>query len=115
MSQTMIELNDEIRDYFSSIEGLRKVYLQPPSSEKLIYPCLIITQDVPSALYSDDTPYLVWPTYELTLIDPDMESSIPAEIVRKSIGNYYIRFGRYFVADNLCHWSYTLVFTKSIV
>lgn len=115
MFQTMIELNDEIRDYFSSIEGLNKVYLQPPSSEKLIYPCLIITQNIPSTLYCDDVPYLVWPTYELMLIDYDMESSIPSEIIRKGIGNYRIQPERYYVADNLCHWMYTLAFTKSMI
>ena len=115
MSQTATERNDEIRDYFSSIEGLKKVYLQPPSTEKLVYPCLIITQDVPSAFYSDDIPYLVCASYELLLIDTDMESSIPVEIIKKSTGNYYIKPGRYYTADNLCHWSYTLSFCKSII
>ena len=115
MSQTISEHNDELYDCFSKIERLRKVYLQPPSSEKLVYPCLIITQDIPQVMYADDKPYAAWRTFELLLIDYDLESSIPGDILELNNSNFFIEPNRYYVADNLCHWSYTLVFTKSII
>lgn len=115
MSQTIAEHNDEMYDCFSTIKGLKKVYLQPPSSEKLVYPCLIITQDTPQMLYADDIPYAAWRTFELLLIDYDMESNIPADILAINNSNFFITPNRYYVADNLCHWSYSLVFSKSII
>ena len=107
--------NDEIVNLFSSIDGVSKVYLQPPSNVELEYPCIIITQSDLTVTYADDQPYLAAKSFDLLAIDYDMESSIPGDILKLAGGNFYIQPGRYYTADNLCHWSFTLIFRKSIL
>lgn len=107
--------NDEIVAKFSLIDGVKKVYLQPPSNEKLIYPCIIVSQSEISMTYADDIPYMAFRSFDVLVIDYDMESSIPGDVLKLAEGNYYIQPGRYYTADNLCHWSYTFIFRKSIL
>lgn len=115
MSQTIQEHNDDILNALGSIDGVSKVYLQPPANVKLEYPCIILTQDVPSIMYADGTPYLAIRSFDMLIIDYDFESSIPGDIFKLDNPNLLIRPGRFYVADNLCHWSYTLTYNKSII
>ena len=115
MSQTIQEHNDDILSILGSIEGVAKVYLQPPANVKLEYPCIILTQDVPDVFYANDTPYLAWRNFEMLVIDYNFESSIPRDILKLKGTNLSIRPGRFYVADNLCHWSYSLLYRKSII
>ena len=106
--------DDEIISIFSSIDKVEKVYLQPPSNGKLVYPCIIISPASTTTTYADDIPYMAFRTFDVLVIDYDMESSIPGDILKLD-NNFYIQPGRYYTADNLCHWSYTFIFRKSIL
>jgi hypothetical protein len=107
--------DDEIINVFSSIEAVRKVYMQPPSNEKLVYPCIIISPADTTTIYADDIPFIAVRSFDVLVIDYDMESSIPSDILKMAGNNFYIQPGRYYTADNLCHWSYTFIFRKSIL
>lgn len=115
MSQTIQEHNDDILNTLGSIDGVTKVYLQPPANVKLVYPCIIITQDVPDTIYADDNPYLAFRNFDLLVIDYDFESPIPRDILRLNNPNFLIRPSRFYVSDNLCHWNYSLTYNKSII
>lgn len=112
MSKTKIELQREaLDDILRSIEGVKKIYNQPPSEHLLEYPCLIYTFSNYETLYSDDKRYLTWPSYMLTLIDKNPESAIQQSIMDLG-GPCFVRFNRFFTSDNLNHWVYEVTFTQ---
>lgn len=100
-----------------SIEGVKKVYYQPPASIKLQYPCLMYEPSNPDTMYADDRRYLMFMGYTLTLIDTDPESIIQKHILdlNKNLdSNCFVKFDRFFTSDNLNHWTYSLTYTKAI-
>lgn len=116
MSKTEIEIQREaLHDILSSIPGPAKVYYQPPASVSLKYPCLLYDFDGYTAHYADNIPMFRWPEYTLTLVDKDPESIIHKRIMDlQNTNGCYIRFDRFYTADNLNHWSYHLTFTQKM-
>lgn len=117
MPQTPIENQREIlHDILSSIDGVAKVYYQPPSKEQLVYPCILYSLNRYDVKYSNGSRYLTWPSYEVTLIDRNPESMIQKSIMDLGIvePTCYVRFDRLYTADNLNHWVYTLSFTQAV-
>jgi hypothetical protein len=82
------------------------VYFQPPSSIQMQYPCIVYIRDGSDTKYADDAPYTHAKRYQVTVIDrnPDTELSDQLERLR------YCSFDRYFPADNLNHYVFTLFF-----
>lgn len=114
MCQTMIEEQRLLlQSILSNIEGVKRVYYQPPSIDKLIYPCIIYTAKNIDTNYSNGHRYLSFPSYELILIDYDPDSIIHKYIMDLNNG-CHIRFDRFYTADNLNHWVYELVFSKKL-
>lgn len=114
MSLTIIEAQRKsLHDILSSIPGVKKVYFQPPMESMLKYPCILYEPNGFSTLSSDNNRYLSFPEYTLTLIDYDPESIIQKYIMDLN-GDCHISFDRFFVSDNLNHWVYSLVFSKSL-
>lgn len=112
MSQKMIEKQRlKLHRILSSLEGVKKAYFQPPNGAKLVYPCVIYTQQRFDSSYANGNRYLTYPIYELLLIDFDPESSIQKEIMDLKDG-CYVSFNRHYTSDNLHHWAYELTFTK---
>lgn len=102
----------KLHEILCSALGDEHCYFQPPESVKLSYPCIIYKYDNNVVFRADDAPYLVIDTYVATFItrnpeDPviDKLSWLPNTEEGKSI-ELQIRFDRYFVADNLHHYSY---------
>lgn len=117
MSQpTVIEdQRDELHRILSEIKGIVKVYYQPPSSEKLKYPCLIYGLEGYDTRYASNRRYLSMPRYQLTLIDYNPESIIHKHLLDLNNANgCYVKFNRYFTSDNLNHWAYDLYFSKKL-
>lgn len=83
-----------------------KVYFQPPSSIKLIYPCIIYKLDNVSITYADSIKYKNKKRYSVTVIDSNPDSEIPNTI----LGLDYCTFNRYFVSENLHHYVYILYY-----
>ena len=116
MSKTVIESRrEELDAILRSIEGVNKVYFQPPRSSKLEYPCILYELSGYSRMYANGVCYASWPEYDLTLIDHNPESMLQKRILDLSEdkdSNCYVQFNRFFTSDNLNHWSYKLTFTK---
>ena len=93
------------------IPKVRKVYFQPPSKEKIIYPCIIYQINTNDLKYSNDDIYLNKLIFAATVIDYDVESKIP-DLLLYNRDVYYANFDRYYTADNLNHWVFDLVLHK---
>lgn len=86
--------------------GNKNVYFQPPESFKLKYPCIIYTKSDESYRHADNMKYYNRNVYDITVIDPDPDSCIPKKVSELP----YCRYNRFYVADNLNHNVYTIVF-----
>lgn len=107
----------QLDDILRSIDGVKKVYYQPPESMQLKYPCIIYEPSGQNVMYANDSRYLTFMEYTLTLIDRDPESIIQKSILdlrKNADANCYVKFDRFFTADNLNHWTYRLAFTKGM-
>lgn len=102
-----------VQKKLESIKCVKHVYYQPPSSERLEYPCIIYELSNYESFNANNKSYLYWPRYTVTAISSDPESMIP-EIIRKFSDGFYTTFSRFFTVDNLNHWVFDMVVTKSI-
>lgn len=85
---------------------LDSVYFQPPSNLVMQYPCIVYRLDGEDVAHADNRKYRRAMEYEVTVIDEDPDSSIPAKISDLQ----YSRFVRRFSVDNLYHTVFTLFF-----
>lgn len=67
----------ELHHILEKILGSCNVYFQPPSKEKLKYPCIIYTRNSGDSEFADNRVYAFKRRYQLTVIskDPDEEIS----------------------------------------
>jgi len=70
------------------------------------YPCIVYNRDDVKPEYADDQPYKLRTRYQVTIIDRDPDSPIPAKVAMLPS----CRFDRFFTADNLNHDVYSLFF-----
>lgn len=82
------------------------VYFQPPPSVVMEYPCIVYNRDNVKSEYADDQPYKLRTRYQVTVIDRNPDSPIPAKVASLPL----CRFDRFFTADNLNHDVYSLFF-----
>jgi len=114
MDPTEIESQrDEVQEILSGIEGVAKVYFQPPSSQRLTYPCIVYSLNKYNTKYSNNSRYLTYPEYTVTLIDSNPESIIQKRIMDLN-GSCFVGFDRFYTSDNLNHWVYTLIYSSSL-
>lgn len=80
------------------------VYFQPPANIRMKYPCIRYTiYDVQNG-HGDNLPYLQNFAYQLILIDRNPDS----KYVKKLAALPYCSFDRYYAADNLNHYVFTI-------
>lgn len=82
------------------------VYFQPPSNEKLQYPCILYTRDGSHVEHADDRLYMHTKRYQVTVIDRDPDSTLP-DLVE---GLPLCSMERSFAADQLNHYVFNLFF-----
>lgn len=99
---TRLNLQTELE----SIDGVKKVYFQPPESVKLIYPCIVYELSNEQFSHADNSLYSKRKRYSITIIDKNPDSSIPDGIEKFK----YCSFNRFFVSDNLNHFVYTIYY-----
>ena len=93
------------------ILGVKKVYFQPPSNVTMVYPCIVYHYDGEDSLHADDKKYCIIDKYSLTLISKD---PVPDTVLNAVGAIPYSIFNRYYSADNLHHWSFSLTMTKTL-
>lgn len=85
----------------------KNVYYQPPSSEKMVYPCIRYSPTVPDVKYADNRVYASRHAYLVTYI-----SRLPADGISDRFFDTfsYIHPDRYYTADNLHHYTFVLYY-----
>ena len=98
-------------DKLSTIPEVKKVYFQPPASVKLKYPCIIIQFSGYNTHHADNGEYFDWLRYDVKVIDLDPLSDIP-QYLKNMKDDFFLSFDRWYVYENINHWSFTLTMTK---
>lgn len=94
----------ELQNIFINITPY--VYFQPPSTMKLLYPCIVYQRDDIDTKFSNNKVYNNTVRYMVTLIDPDPNS----KLVEKVLNLPMCSFERHFTKDNLNHDVYNLYY-----
>lgn len=101
---TRLELHAELKELIDSTH----VYYQPPESIKLVYPCIVYSQDSPANYYADNkAAYNLTKKYSITYIDSNPDSDIIDRMLEKF---QLISAGSPYVSDNLNHYPFTLYY-----
>lgn len=96
----------ELQALLTTVLGSDNVYFQPPETIKMQYPCIVYNRDYAITEFADDKPYLHRKRYQVTVVDPNPDSTIPAKIAALPL----CVFDRFYTADNLNHDVYKLFF-----
>ena len=97
-----LELHSELQ----RITGLKYLYFQPPESIKIHYPCVIYQLADIGMIHADDAVYKGQKRYTITIVDKDPDSDIPEKLYEMA----YVSFDRFYTADNLNHWVFTIYY-----
>lgn len=102
----MARARTELQTIFETLLGSRNVYFQPPETVKLKYPCIVYERSGSRNYHADNDQYLKYKQYTVTYVDVNPDSDMPDKIEKLK----HCSFNRWFAADNLNHWSFTLYF-----
>lgn len=86
--------------------GSRNVYFQPPANVQMQYPAFVYRLDDMDTTFAGNAPYRLEKRYEVTYIDREPDSSIPDQLALLPS----CLFSRYFPADGLNHYVFSLYF-----
>jgi hypothetical protein len=95
----------DLQAKFEEILGSRNVYFQPPASLSMRYPAIRYElKDFRNRSANNSSSYISSTGYECVLImrEPD------TEYLQKLFKIPYCRFGRYYRAENLHHYTFTI-------
>jgi hypothetical protein len=96
----------QLQALLESILGSDAVYFQAPSSELMVYPCIVYNRDRTETEFAGNNPYRFTKRYQVTVIDEDPDSTIPDRVGALPMCTH----DRTFVVDNLNHYVFTLYF-----
>ena len=82
----------------------RNVYFQPPENVRMNYPAIVYSLGHIDKLRANDATYKLLTAYEIVLIDKNPDTEFLAPILALP----YCSFDRFYRADNLNHWVFTL-------
>ena len=85
-------------------DGDRHTYFNPLPSVRMRYPAIKYSLNNVNLTFANNNAYRNLPSYEVTLIDRNPDSEYVAKILQIP----YCRFNRFYVADNLNHWTFTI-------
>jgi hypothetical protein len=81
-------------------------YFQPPSNIKMQYPCIIYKRDNSRTQFAGNKKYMHTKRYQVTVVDRDPDTELPDTVEELPL----CTFDRYFAADELNHYVFTLFF-----
>lgn len=96
----------ELHELLCSLLGSRNVYFQGPEKMKMNYPAIVYNLDVIENSFADDQVYSSKKRYLITLIESNPDSEL-IDVLSKLPT---CKFNRYYAADNLNHYSFTIFF-----
>ena len=96
----------ELHEIFCNILGSRECHFQPPATIELRYPTIIYELSTSDIRYADNSLYKHRWCYSVTAITRDPETDIPEKIAELPL----CRANRFYQADNLNHYNFTLYY-----
>lgn len=87
-------------------EITERAYFQPPNTLKMEFPCIRYERSGSDVQWAGDLPYRLAKRYQVTVIDRNPDSILPDQVE----GLPLCEFDRWFAADGLNHWVFTLFF-----
>ena len=96
----------QLHEVLVGLLGSRNVYFQPPSTFKMNYPCVVYSFGETNfkTNFANGILYNFRKVYKVTVIDSNSDTQIPDLLLNLP----YCRWERYFLADNLNHYVFTL-------
>jgi hypothetical protein len=100
------ELDDVLAQILDLTEsdGDRHTYFNPPSDVRMRYPAIKYSLNTIPRNFANNGVYRTTPSYEVILIDEDPDTMYLAKILQLP----YCSFNRFYRADNLNHWVFTI-------
>ena len=96
----------DLQAKFEEILGSRNVYFQPPASLLMQYPAIRYEfKEFRTKSANNSSDYIVSSGYECIYISKEPADE---EFLRAMLKIPYCRFGRYYRADNLHHYTFTI-------
>lgn len=89
----------ELHQILCDILGNNQVYFQPPSTIRMLFPCIVYNLTNIESIYADNFGYEKYKGYTVTYIDTNPDSDIPSKIADLELSS----FDRQYVTDNLYH------------
>lgn len=94
----------ELQSKLEELNGNRNVYYNPPESTKMLYDAIRYSKKNIESRYANDRIYSKLNCYELIVIARKVDPKIVDELLELP----YCSFDRYYVANNLHHYVFTL-------
>lgn len=94
-----------LQDKLESIPGVQAVYIQPPASIHMKYPCIVAEYSRHRKRHANNELYIEYDEFSVTLIT---KNPVPDDILSILDRMPYTSFDRKFEADNLHHFSYNM-------
>jgi len=96
----------ELHTRLEKILGSSNCYFQPPASTKMSYPAIKYKLAGIDKRNANNRAYNLLRSYEVIVIDANPDSEIPNKVLQLPM----CRFSRYYTADNLNHYVFTLYY-----
>ena len=107
MAKPRTELQTILEGLFEGMEDVEAhVYFQPPTNFQMQYPCIVYKREDSLTRYADDKKYMHAKRYQVTVIDRDPDTELPDKVEELPLCG----FDRFFPADGLNHYVFTLYF-----
>lgn len=97
---SQLELQARLEDILRS----RNCYFQPPATIQMQYPAIVYSLSRIDKIHANDDTYKSLTAYQVTLIDKNPGTEFLEPILKLR----YCSFDRFYTADNLNHWVFTL-------
>lgn len=94
----------DLQAFLEKLLGSDEVYFQKPESKKMTYPAIKYSLSGFDNKHANNRVYGSMTRYDIILMDRDPDSDFVYDL--RNIP--YCSFDRYYVADGLNHWSFTL-------
>lgn len=109
--KTRLDLHEKLLDILTELsirerDGSGHIYNQPSETVKMVYPAVVYSLSNMPIRHADNRPYKLGKQYAITAIDKDPDSLLPEKIANLP----GVKFDRFFTANNLNHWVFTIQF-----
>lgn len=99
MAKELTQLEKRLKLHEVFLTKCKNVYFQPSKNTKMKYPAIVYLHSGEQGIYANNTPYVSYPEYQVTVIDRDPDSEIPASILTLPMSSMTNQF----ISDNLYH------------